>query len=415
MLARINRTAALVRDFLRGSLNGVAGPQAAALLIAMIGLAPAALAQGNAAPANLQALPPQPEGVPWPTLAWPTGPLPDGVADRLDRALALVGAQDPKLGETRAVVVIHHGRLVAERYAPGFGPDTRLLSWSMAKSVTQALLGIAVRKGFVDIDKPMGNPRWNPGDPRAAIPWRHWINMTDGQDYHEIGVVDPTLNDAASMLYGRGRRDVAGFAAALPLIHAPGTHWNYNSAGINLIADALTRAFAPNAPPAERRARVARELRDELFAPIGMTSAQPEFDSTGMFLGSALVYATARDWARFGLLYLRDGVWDGRRVLPEGWVDFARTKTPAENSDVYGAGFWVTPAAGRGKPYLAFAPDGPRDIFLAQGHEGQVVVVVPSKDLVLVRLGLFDDFVGWGPLGEWAVGIINLFPDLQQN
>ena len=392
MLARINRTAA-----------------AAGLLIAMIGVAPAALAQGSAAPTNLQPLPPQEEGVPWPTLTWPGGPLPDGVADRLDRALALVGERDPKLGETRAVVVIHHGRLVAERYAPGFGPDTPLLSWSMAKSVTHALLGIAVRKGLVDIDKPMGNPRWSPGDPRAAIPWRQWINMTDGQEYHEIGVVDPTLNDAASMLYGRGRRDVAGFAASLPLIHAPGTHWNYNSAGINLIADALTRVFAPNASPAERRARVARELKDELFAPIGMTSAQPEFDPTGMFIGSALVYATARDWARFGFLYLRNGVWDERRVLPEGWVDFARTKTPAENSDVYGAGFWVTPTAGRGKPQVAFAPGGPRDIFLAQGHEGQVVVIVPSKDLVLVRLGLLDDFVGWGALGEWAVGIINLF------
>jgi CubicO group peptidase (beta-lactamase class C family) len=281
----------------------------------------------------------------------------------------------------------------------------------MAKSVTQALLGIAVRKGLVDIDKPMGNPRWSARDPRAAIPWRLWINMTDGQEYHEIGVVDPTLNDAATMLYGRGRRDVAGFAAALPLIHAPGTHWNYNSAGINLISDALTRTLAPNASPAERRTRMTRELRDELFAPIGMTSAQPEFDRTGLFLGSALVYATARDWARFGLLYLRDGVWEGRRILPEGWVDFARTKTPAADSDVYGAGFWVTPAVGRGKPYLAFAPDGPRDLFLAQGHEGQVVVIVPSKDLVLVRLGLFNDFVGWGPLGEWAVGLINLFPD----
>ncbi len=384
---------------------------AIAWLIAGLGVAPAAFAQVQETSTNLQALPPQPGGVPWPTTVWPTGPLPDGAAAGLDRALALVGALDPKLGETRAVVVIHHGRLVAERYAPGFGPDTPLISWSMAKSVTQALLGIAVRKGLVDIDQPMGNPRWTASDPRAAIPWRTWINMTDGQEYREIGVVDPTLNDAATMLYGRGRRDVAGFAAALPLIHAPGTHWNYNSAGINLIADALTRTLAPNASPAERRARMTRELRDELFAPIGMTSAQPEFDRTGLFLGSALVYATARDWARFGLLYLRDGVWEGRRILPEGWVDFARTKTPAANSDVYGAGFWVTPAVGRGKPYVAFAPDGPRDLFLAQGHEGQVVVIVPSKDLVLVRLGLFNDFVGWGPLGEWAVGLINLFPD----
>jgi CubicO group peptidase (beta-lactamase class C family) len=154
----------------------------AALLLALTGIVPTTLAQGSAAPTNLQALPPQPADVPWPTLAWPTGPLPEGVSAKLDQSLALVGARDPKHGETRAVVVIHRGRLVAERYAPGFGPDTPLISWSMAKSVTQALLGIAVRKGLVDIDKPMGNPRWSNGDPRGAIPWRQWINMTDGQE-----------------------------------------------------------------------------------------------------------------------------------------------------------------------------------------------------------------------------------------
>jgi CubicO group peptidase (beta-lactamase class C family) len=350
--------------------------------------------------------------VPWPTVAWPTGPLPVGVTDRLEHALAVVAAPRPGLGETRAVVIIHHGRLVAERYMPGFGPDTPLLSWSMAKSITQALVGIAVRRGLVDIDKPMGNPHWAATDPRAAIPWRNWINMIDGQDYHEIGVYDQTRNDAARMLYGVGRLDVAGFGASLPLIHAPGTHWNYNSAGVNLIADALGRVFAAGTTPTERRARLLALMKDELFGPIGMTSAQPEFDSTGNFVGSALVYATARDWARFGLLYLRDGVWQGRRILPEGWVDFARTRTPVEDCDVYGAGWWVTPAVGRGKPYQALAPNGPRDLFLAQGHEGQVVVVVPSKDLVLVRLGLFDDRAGWSALGEWVASVVTLFPDV---
>ena len=183
-----------------------------------------------------------------------------------------------------------------------------------------------------------------------------------------------------------------------------------------MIAAALGRAFAPGVTaPAEKRARVAAVLRDELFTPIGMTSAQPEFDATGNFIGSALVYASARDWARFGLLYLRDGVWDGRRILPEGWVDFARTKTPADNSDIYGAGFWVTPATGTGKPYAAFSQKGPRDLFLAQGHEGQVVVLVPSKDLIVVRLGKFDDRVGWSALGEWVDEIVALFPDLRQS
>jgi CubicO group peptidase (beta-lactamase class C family) len=154
-------------------------------------------------------------------------------------------------------------------------------------------------------------------------------------------------------------------------------------------------------------------MRAELFAPLGMRSAQPEFDAKGTFIGSALVYATARDWARLGLLYLRDGVWDGKRILPEGWVDFARTKTPADNCDVYGAGFWITPASGIGKPLPSLSQKGPRDQFRAQGHEGQIIAIVPSKDLIVVRLGKFeDDRVGFPALGEWLDQVVALFPDL---
>jgi CubicO group peptidase (beta-lactamase class C family) len=238
--------------------------------------------------------------------------------------------------------------------------------------------------------------------------------MIDGQDYHEIGVSDQTRNDAARMLFGPGRLDVAAYSASLPLIFPPATHWNYNSAGVNLIADALARVFAPGTTGADRRARMSAVMKDELFAPIGMTSAQPEFDAAGNFIGSAFVYATARDWARFGLLYLRDGMWQDKRILPEHWVDFARTKTPVADCDVYGAGFWVTPSAGRGKPQSALAPDGPRDLFVAQGHEGQLVVIVPSKDLVLVRLGHLADLSGWAPLGAWVGRVVQLFPDVRE-
>jgi CubicO group peptidase (beta-lactamase class C family) len=354
----------------------------------------------------------QPPDVPFPTTNWPTGPLPAGVdAAKLEELLSVVKAAQPELGETRAVVVVQRGRIVAERYMPGFTAETRLLSWSMAKSVTQALVGIAVRLGLVDPDQPMGNPRWAASDERNKIPWRLWLNMADGQDYHEIGVVNQTKNDAARMLYGEGRLDVAGFGVGLPLIHPPGTHWNYNSAGINLIADALGRAFAPGQGPAQRRDKVARVLHDELFGPLGMTSAQPEFDAAGTFIGSALVYATARDWARFGLLYARDGLWDGKRILPPGWVDFARTKTPAPDCDVYGAGFWVTPQEGRGKPYEALTPEV-HDFFTAEGHEGQLVSIVPSKDLVIVRLGHLYDPDGFTPLGAWMQRLILLFPDV---
>jgi CubicO group peptidase (beta-lactamase class C family) len=358
------------------------------------------LAPVAAEAAPLTPLPAQPDGVPWPTRQWPAGALPPELhGPPLDDLLALVDRRDPRLGETRAVLIVHHGRLVVERYARGFGPDTALISWSVAKSITQALLGVAVRDGKVDIDRPMGNPHWAAGDPRAAIPWRQWINMVDGQDYHEIDATSPTSNDAARMLFGPGRLDVAAFAAALPLVHAPGTHWNYNSAGINLISDALGRVYAPGAAPAERRARIKEVLDRELFAPLGMTSAQPEFDAAGTFVGSAFVHATARDFARFGLLYLRDGVWEGRRLLPPGWVDFARTRGPAPDGERYGAGWWVEPP-GSTTP----------DVFSAQGRAGQLIAISPSRDLVVVRLGLFDDRVGWPPLADWAHGIIKRFP-----
>jgi CubicO group peptidase (beta-lactamase class C family) len=364
----------------------------------------------RASAAPLVPLPPQPSDVPWPTQEWPTGPLPATVARmQLDAALSVTAKSTPPLGETRAVVVVHHGRIVAEQYASGFTANTPLLSWSMAKSFTQALLGIAVREKLVgDIDKPMGNPRWKADDPRQAVTWRQWESMVDGQEYDEIGA-EPTGNDAARMLFGEGRRDVAAFGAGLPLVRAPGSHWNYNSAGVNLVCDALGRAFAPGAGATQRRAKVADVLSRELFGPLGMKSAQPEFDAAGTFLGSAFVYATARDFARFGLLYLRDGIWDGKRILPSGWVDFARTRGPAPNSGVYGAGFWITPPPGDVMSRYALCPHGPSDLFVAQGHEGQLIVIVPSKDLIVVRLGLLEDR-NFGALGRWVEELVALFP-----
>src|SRR5581483_1038051 len=181
--------------------------KAATIGMAMLcaaGFATAGFAKaGFAAP--LVPLPPQPADVPWPTQAWPEGPLPPSVqAAALDELLRVTDGARPGLGETRAVVIIARGRLVAERYMAGYTKDTPLLSWSMAKSITHALLGIAVRDGKVNVDQPMGNPRWAAGDARNAIPWRQWSNMIDGQDYHEIGVTDQSRNDAARMLYGPG-------------------------------------------------------------------------------------------------------------------------------------------------------------------------------------------------------------------
>jgi len=364
-------------------------------------------------------LPPQPADVAWPTAEWPTGPLPANVDQQALRAAmddAFV-AHAKGLGETREVVIIQGGRLVYEQYAPGYAPDMALVSWSMAKSVTQALVGVAVQQGRVDIDKPMGSPHWDANDKRAQIPWRTWLQMTDGQRYLEIEAKTIADSDASRKLFGPGRLDVASYCAGLPLIHEPGTHWNYNSCGIVLTADALTRTIVPNpVAPEARRMAMMTWMRRNLFDVIGM-KAQPEFDATGLFYGSAFVYASARDFAKFGLLYLRDGVWEGKRILPEGWVDFARTAGTGKNADIYGAGWWVSPQEGPGRPYPMRIDVGPqREAFSAQGFEGQYTLVVPSKDLIIVRLGLTrEQDLRTGALGVWMGRVARAFAPAEAN
>lgn len=366
--------------------------------------------------AELVPLPPQAPDVPWPTTKWPIGVLPTG-ADQAAFDSAIADAFDngaKGLGETRELVIIQGGRIAYERYAPGYRADMPLVSWSMAKSMTQALVGVAVQQGRVNIDHPMGSPHWRADDRRAQIPWRTWLQMTDGQRYLEIEAETVANSDASRKLFGPGRLDVAGYCAQLPLIHEPGEHWNYNSCGIVLTADALTRVVVPDpASPHARRDAMMRWMREGLFDVIGM-KAQPEFDATGLFYGSALIYASARDWAKFGLLYLRDGVWDGRRVLPEGWVDYARTAGTGKNADIYGAGWWVNPGEGDGRPYPTRIDVGPlRDAFAAQGFEGQYTLVVPSKDLVIVRLGFTPEAdLRTGALRDWMGRLARTFPPM---
>jgi CubicO group peptidase (beta-lactamase class C family) len=358
-------------------------------------------------------LPVQPADVPWPTREWSTGPLPPQV-DATAFAAAMRDAFEggnPDLGQTRQVVVIHAGRLVHEQYAEGFTAQTPLISWSVAKSITQALVGVAVQQSKVDADRPMGNPSWAANDPRAAIPWRTWLQMIDGQRYLEIEASSITDSDASRKLFGPGRLDVAGYCAGLPLIHQPGTHWNYNSCGIVLTADALTRAIVPKpASPQERRLAMLKWMRANLFDVIGM-KAQPEFDAAGLYYGSAMIYASARDFAKFGLLYLRDGMWDGQRLLPAGWVDFARTPGPGSDGNIYGAGWWVAPSEGDGKPYPWHIDTGSsRDAFSAEGFEGQYILIVPSKDLIVVRLGYTNEQqLRTGEIRKWLGRVVRAF------
>jgi CubicO group peptidase (beta-lactamase class C family) len=320
---------------------------------------------------SLPPLPPQSADVPWPTLAWPQGEIPAGV-DRarlealLDHALSRPSTDD--LGETHALLIVQGGRLIVERYGPGRGPDQTFPSWSMAKSITQALAGILVGDGLIDIHAPADVPEWRtPGDPRGAITLDLLLRMSSGLAFVEDYVPDHP-SDVIEMLWGPGKDDVAAYAAGKPLEHAPGSFWRYSSGTSNIVSRCLGQALGLPGPDFEGF------MRERLFAPLGMTSPIAKFDAAGTFIGSSFCFCTAADFARFGLLYLRGGVWEGGRLLPEGWVDYARTPTWQQPNDdgPYGAHWWLNATTGS---------------FTAQGYGGQFIVVAPDLDLVLVRSG----------------------------
>lgn len=343
----------------------------------------------------------------WPSDSWETGSLPVSAESEVTRLVdwAMDRNLEDEMGETRGLVIIHGGRLVTERYRDGFGPDTKQVSWSMAKSITQALVGRALQEGVIgSIDAPMPGP-WAAEDPRGEITWAQWLTMTDGLDYNEIGEADLAKNDVVQMMYGAGRMNVLGYVADLPPAHEPGTVWNYSTAGYHIIAQAVQTSMSLG------RDDMDAWIQQSLFRQLGM-NAVAEFDAAGTFLGGSLVYASARDFARFGYLYLQDGVWDGERLLPEGWVEFATTETPAENANVYGAGWWITPPEDVERTHGQAALTCPCDAFHAGGNEGQTIWVVPSKDLVIVRLGLMSNAPeNWRALYEWNQEIARAFPD----
>jgi len=383
---------------------------------------------GAAAAQSLVPLPPQPEDLAWPTDGWEAGEMPAETAELVQPLIdkAMTGKLEDAMGETRAIVIVHHGKVVAETYADGFGPDTKQISWSMAKSVTSALAGRAVQLGLIDdIDAPMPTP-FDAGDPRADITWRQWLTMTDGLDYHEIDAESLMTNDVVQMMYGRGRFDVLEYIKEeLPPLHEPGTVWNYSTAGFHLIGravqGALIRSHADSVReetgmvridwmPGEWESESGEMIQDILFTPLGM-NAQVEFDSAGTYLGGSLVWASARDFAKFGYLYLRGGMWDGTRLLPEGWVDFSRSHPEAPKENVYGAGFWLTTGGEDPFPDYQRRDAPPWDSFAAEGHEGQTIYIVPSRDLVIVRLGLMsNEGENWPRLFRWNQAVASAFP-----
>ncbi len=343
-------------------------------------------------------LPGQPDGVPWPTRSWPAG-VPVPIVDRpaLDHLLDEAFDETGTLSRTHAVVVVYGGRLVAERYggcdprAPTepVGPDTRLLSWSMAKSMLHAAVGLLVGDGRLDLDAPAPVPQWTgAADPRRAITLEQLLEMRDGLAFAE-DYVDRGVSDVMEMLWGSGRDDVAAFAADRGLAADPGSLFHYSSGTSNIVSGVVARVVGPGAP-------YRRFLHDRLFGPIGATSAEPAFDAAGSWVASSFLYATALDFARFGLLYLRDGVWEGRRLLPERWVDHGRLprSVDPEDGDVHGAHWWVV-GDGHGS-------------FRAAGYRGQSILVCPALDLVVVRLGDTPTERG-DALRRWRAAVVAVF------
>jgi CubicO group peptidase (beta-lactamase class C family) len=304
----------------------------------------------------------------------------------------------PLMGKSHALLILQDGAITYEAYDAEHGPDVRHISWSMAKSITHALVGIGVRQGKVDIDRPLALV----AQPDPGLTLRRLLNLTDGLDWRE-GTYSPEDSDAARMLYGAGRLDGAAYTAAMPQGWKPGTRFNYSTGAFHLAAAELAHYLFPGlSSPAEKRKAMANWMQRELFTPLDMTTALAEFDAAGTFIGGSLVYASARDFARFGELYRNDGVVSGRRILPDGWVRFARTPTV---SPLYGAGFWLETATLRPRPSL-LRGRGPLDAFSAQGHSGQVILIVPSRRAVIVRLGHAPDGPPtWKALGEWLADV----------
>lgn len=335
---------------------------------------------------------------------WPAGDGDGAAPDApgLDRAAldaAVAAAFDEPNPEsprrTRAVVVIHDGVLVAERYAAGFDKHTPQLGWSMSKSVTNALVGVLVGRGVLDVKAPAPVPAWA-GDPRQAVTLDQLLRMSSGLEFEErYGM----LADATHMLFEVD--DAAGFALAKPLAHPPDTVYSYSSATSNIISWIVRRRFSD-------QGQYLRFPHEALFAPLGMRSAVFETDADGTLLGSSFVYASARDWARFGQLYLQDGVWNGARVLPAGWVDYSRTPTPTSADGEYAAHFWAN-AGKPGDPGARRLPHLPVDAYQASGFQGQAVLIVPSRRAVIVRLGMTHERTAWD-LDGFAAGVLAALP-----
>ena len=311
----------------------------------------------------------------------------------------------PETAETRAVLVLKDGRIVAERYGAGYHENTRFVSWSMAKTVTAVMIGMLVSDGRLRLDETAPVPAWQrPGDPRGEITLRQLLQMRSGLRHVEAEG-PPYLTDTARMLFLDGRDNMAAYAEAQPLEAEPGSRWEYSSATTVILSDLAARSLTTSQDPAERRRVVHDYLRTRIFEPLGMKSMIPEFDATGTLIGGSLIHGTARDWARFGEFLRNRGAVKGAQLVPTTWIDFM--VSPSPRNPGYGAQTWLNrPQADDG--HIEW-PGAPASTFSMNGHLGQFVAVSPMQGVTVVRLGKTDEGKH-APVRAAIARIIQLFP-----
>jgi hypothetical protein len=275
---------------------------------------------------------------------------------------------------TRAVVVLHKGKLIAEQYAPGYDRQHRHLSWSMAKSITGTLIGMLVKEGKISVDQPAPVKEWlTAKDGREQITVQHLLQQTSGLGFEENY---NKSSDATNMLFKKA--NMADYTAAHPLKDKPGTLFYYSSGNSNILSGIIRSSLGDSL--------YHRYPYEQLFYKLGMYSPVMEVDASGNFVGSSYVFANARDWARLGQLYLQKGNWMGEQLLPENWVQLATTPSSVAPMGEYGYQIWLNAGAPGNATNRKF-PKLPADLYYFNGFEGQHVYIIPSKQLVIVRLG----------------------------
>ena len=337
------------------------------------------------------------------SILWPTGDMQAfDYTSNIDRdavnkaiAKAFIDTDSASPANTHAVVAVYKGKIIGEKYAAGFGPRSVLMGWSMTKSITNALVGILVKQNRLAPEAPAPVQAWA-NDERKNITLNNLLQASSGLAWSESYFIPGA--DFHNMFIHSD--DKAAYAISRDLEHTPGEYFQYSSGTTNILSKIIRQTVGEE--------EYHRFPYESLFAKIGMYHAMLEPDASGTFVASSYGYASARDWARLGLLYLSDGVWNGERILPQGWVGYSTTPAPAAPRREYGAQVWLN-LGEEANPANVEYPGLPHEAIVFDGFEKNYVVIIPSRDLVIVRLGVthnrsFD-------LAGLVTGILDALPD----